>query len=109
MSHLTRTPGIKLTLDKDLFNQLINILEYNKSLNIEDENFSIIANKLKDKLLKYSVPRANDEGIEFVDVRFFPNEASDMIWQLLLRAEKNDNKEDYYSQLLNRHLKDVEE
>lgn len=108
MSHLTRTPGIKLTLDKDLFNQLLSVLDYNKNLNIEDENFSNIAEKLKDKLLKYCVPRTNDEGIEFVDVRFFPNEASDMIWQLLLRAEKNDNKEDYYSQLLTRHLEDVE-
>lgn len=108
MSHLTRTPGIKLTLDKDLFNQLLSVLDYNKNLNIEDENFSNIAEKLKDKLLKYCVPRTNDEGIEFVDVRFFPNEASDMIWQLLLRAEKNDNKEDYYYQLLTRHLEDVE-
>lgn len=108
MSHLTRTPGIKLTLDKDLFNQLLSVLDYNKNLNIDDENFSNIAEKLKDKLLKYCVPRANDEGIEFVDVRFFPNEASDMIWQLLLRVEKNDNKEDYYSQLLTRHLEDVE-
>lgn len=108
MSHLTRTPGIKLTLDKDLFNQLLSVLDYNKNLNIDDENFSNIAEKLKDKLLKYCVPRTNDEGIEFVDVRFFPNEASDMIWQLLLRAEKNDNKEDYYYQLLTRHLEDVE-
>lgn len=108
MSHLTRTPGIKLTLDKDLFNQLLSVLDYNKNLNIEDENFSNIAEKLKDKLLRYCVPRTNDEGIEFVDVRFFPNEASDMIWQLLLRAEKNNNKEDYYSQLLTRHLEDVE-
>ena len=44
--------------------------------------------------------RVNNDDIEFVDVRFFPNEASDMIWQLLLRAEKNDNVEDYYSKLI---------
>ena len=49
MSHLTRTPGIKLTLDKDLFNQLLSVLDYNKNLNIKDENFSNIAEKLKDK------------------------------------------------------------
>ena len=56
--------------------------------------------KLKNKLLTYSVPRVNNDDIEFVDVRFFPNEASDMIWQLLLRAEKNDNVEDYYGKLI---------
>ena len=60
----------------------------------------LIAEKLKDKLLTYSVPRTNDDGIQFVDVRFFPNEASDMIWQLLLRAEKNIDIDDYYSTLL---------
>lgn len=101
MAHQTRIPSVKLTLDKDLFNQLINILDYNNKLNVDTENFSMIANKLKEKLLKYSVPRKNDEDVEFVDVRFFPNEASDMIWQLLLRADKNELVEDYYAMLLN--------
>lgn len=69
-------------------------------MNIEDEKFSTTAEKLKNKLLMYSVPRINDENVEFVDVRFFPNEASDMIWQLLLRAEKNDISEDFYVKLI---------
>lgn len=104
MPHQTRMPSVKVTLDKELFNQLIGVLDHNITLNIDSENFSAIAGKLKDKLLKYCVPRTNEEDIEFVDVRFFPNEAGDMIWQLLLRAEKNENEEDYYSQILNRHL-----
>ena len=94
MPHQTRTPC------KDLFNQLVGILDFNIKMNIEDEKFSTTAEKLKNKLLTYSVPRVNNDDIEFVDVRFFPNEASDMIWQLLLRAEKNDNVEDYYSKLI---------
>ncbi len=109
MPHQTRMPSVKVTLDKELFNQLIGILDYNIKLNVESENFSIIAGKLKDKLLKYCVPRTNEDDIEFVDVRFFPNEAGDMIWQLLLRAEKNDNVEDYYSQILSRHLEKTEQ
>ncbi len=104
MPHQTRTPSIKLTLDKNLYNQLLGILDINIQMNIKDENFSVIAEKLKDKIMKYSVPRINDEDIEFVDVRFFPNEASDMIWQLLLRAEKNANTNDYYSSLLSNRL-----
>jgi len=108
MSHQTRMPSVKVTLDKELFNQLIRILDYNMKLNVDAENFSIIASKLKEKLLKYCVPRTNEDNIEFIDARFFPSEAGDMIWQLLLHAEKNDNNEDYYSQLLDKRLKDVE-
>lgn len=101
MAHQTRMPSVKLTLDKGLFNQLISILDYNIKLEVETESFSSIANKLKEKLLHYSVPRTNEENGEFVDVRFFPNEASDMIWQLLLRADKNEIVEDSFSVLIN--------
>ena len=87
-------------LENKLFNQLVNILNINAQVGLEEENFSVIAEKLKNKLLTYSVPRTNDDGINFVDVRFFPNEASDMIWQLLIRAEKNESTEDYYSILI---------
>lgn len=101
MAHQTRMPSVKLTLDKALFNQLLGILDYNIKLEVDSENFSAIASKMKDKLLHYSVPRTNEEDVEFVDVRFFPNEASDMIWQLLLRADKNETVEDYFSILIN--------
>ena len=100
MAYQSRTPSVKLTLENEWFNQLVSILNANYNIGLEDENFSQIAEKLKNKLLTYSVPRTNDDGIQFVDVRFFPNEASDMIWQLLLRAEKNIDIEDYYSTLI---------
>jgi len=100
MAHQTRMPSVKLTLDKGLFNQLISVLDYNIKLKVDSENFSVIASKLKEKLLHYSVPRINDKDEEFVDVRFFPNEASDMIWQLLLRADKNEAVEDFFTILI---------
>lgn len=100
MAYQSRTPSVKLTLENELFNQLVNILNINAQVGLEEENFSVIAEKLKNKLLTYSVPRTNDDGINFVDVRFFPNEASDMIWQLLIRVEKNESTEDYYSTLI---------
>lgn len=100
MAYESRKPSSKLVLEKELFNQLISILDKNIKVNIEEENFSKIAERLKDKLLFYSVPRTNESGINFVDVRFFPNEASDMIWQLLIQAEKNETVEDYYSALI---------
>ena len=100
MAYQSRKPSSKLVLEKELFNQLISILDKNIKVNIEEENFSKIAERLKDKLLVYSVPRTNESGINFVDVRFFPNEASDMIWQLLIQTEKSNEEEDYYSTLI---------
>ncbi len=104
MSYTSKTPPIKLVLDKELFNQLLNMLDFNSQVQITDENFSIIADKLKKKLLNYSVPKLSDD-VEFVEVRFFPNEASDIIWQLLIRTEKKDNIDDYFQVLLSNREK----
>lgn len=104
MSHEKRKPSVQLTLDKSLFNKLVGILELNAQANIEEENLSTIADKLKRKMLTYSVPRVNESDTEFVDVRYFPNEASDMIWQLLVRIEQEEI-EDYYSVLINNREK----
>lgn len=97
MPYSTRKPSVQLTIDTDFFNKLVSILNFNNATNIEDENFSAVADKLKNKLLRYSVPRVNDEGKEFVDVRFFPNEAGDMIWQLLAWGNDINIEEDYFS------------
>ncbi len=104
MPYKSKTPPIKLVLDKELFNQLLNMLDFNSQVQITDENFSIIADKLKKKLLNYSVPKLSDD-VEFVEVRFFPNEASDIIWQLLIRTEKKDNIDDYFQVLLSNREK----
>ena len=100
MAYESRKPSSKLVLEKELFNQLISILDKNIKVGVEEENFSKVAERLKNKLLTYSVPRTDEEGVCYVDVRFFPNEASDMIWQLLIQAEKNETVEDYYSALI---------
>lgn len=100
MSHLTRKPSVQLSLDKNAFNKLISILDFNIDIDIEEGTFSKSAEKLKNKLLKYSVPRIDDNNLDFIDVRFFPNEASDMIWQLLVLTEKKENNIDYYSELI---------
>lgn len=106
MSWQSKSPSIKLSIDKSLFNKLMSVLDFNISLNVEEENFSSIASKLKEKLMTYSVPRINDkDNAEFVDVRFFPNEAGNMIWQLLTRASSYIEKEDYYNRLLEKYKK----
>ena len=70
MSWQDRTPAIKLTIDKSLFNKLISILDFNIKLELEDENFSEIAKKLKEKLMTYSVPRKDENEIEFLPSDF---------------------------------------
>ena len=97
MPYSTRKPSVQLTVDTNFFNKLVGILDFNEKTKIEDENFSAVAEKLKNKLLRYSVPRINDEEKEFVDVRFFPNEAGDMIWQLLAWGNDINIEEDYFS------------
>lgn len=100
MSWQSKSPSIRLSIDKSLFNKLISVLDFNISLKIEEENLSSTASKLKEKLMIYSVPRINEEdNTEFVDVRFFPNEAGNMIWQLLSRVSSYIENEDYYNVL----------
>ena len=101
MAWENKVPSVKLVLGRNLFNKLLGILEFNENLKIEDENFSGIAKKLKDKILTYSVPKEKDEeGVEYVDIRFFTKEASDMIWQLLSTTDRANENIDYYSILL---------
>ena len=96
-----KIPSVKLILGRNLFNKLLGTLEFNENLKIEEENFSGVAKKLKDKILTYSVPKEKDEdGIEYVDIRFYTKEASDMIWQLLSTTDRVNEDIDYYSILL---------
>ena len=99
MSFDSRSPSVKITMDKDLFNRLVAILDYNHNLGIEFANFSSTSKKLKDKILSYSVPRIDSEGNDFVDVRFYPIEASNIISQLLVSKDDIKPTENYYSTL----------
>ena len=101
MPHQTREPSVKLIVDKSLFNKLLGILDFNINLHVEDNNFSKDAEKLKNKLMTYTVPRTNEEkNIQIADIRFFPNEAGMMIKQLLIRASSYIEEENYYEVLL---------
>ena len=51
MPYSTRKPSVQLTIDTDFFNKLVSILNFNNATNIDDENFSAVAEKLKNKLL----------------------------------------------------------
>ena len=100
MSFKTKSPSSKLILAKGLFNRLLCVLDYNESLNIEDENFSKIATKLKEKILTYSkIINFNNDSDDYVEIRFFP---SDMIWQLLMKLDTINAEKDYFEVLKSR-------
>ena len=89
---------VALTIARDNFNNLVTALEENAQS--DDPNFSEQADKLIDKLLRFSRPFIDTDEQEWVDIRFFSNEASNMIWQLFVRADSLlDGSTDYYNQL----------
>ena len=98
MAHAS-TPSVKMVVTKDLFNRLVGILDSNAKLNIEIDGISTNAEKLRNKLLTYSVPREREDKSEVVDIRFFPNEASSLIWQLLLNIDSDELEENYIETL----------
>ncbi|MBE6153819.1 MAG: hypothetical protein E7166_06325 [Firmicutes bacterium] len=84
MAYQKRIPSIKLLVTKDEFNKLITIIDF---INSSFDDYLEYPNKtsaLKDKLLNYSVPRfSGNDNQEYVDVRFFPSEAGEIIRELI--------------------------
>lgn len=97
MAYSKRVPQIKLVLNREEYNNLIEILT--KNLEANDEDTKSIASMTKDKLLKYSLPRKEDDKIE-IDIRLYINEIVDIIAQLLSYVNGKVNKIDYYQVLL---------
>lgn len=99
MTYVKRVPPIKLVLTVNEYNILIGVLTENIDEQ-EDENIIEIAKQTKEKLLKYSLPRTEEEGNIEIDLRLYLNEASDIISQLLSYVNKNMREVDYYQVLL---------
>lgn len=95
MAHLNRKPPIKVTVDIETYNKLV---EYISSLATTDENDR--ATKLRDKLLRYSIPYTSDENKELVNIRFFPNEVENLFYILFNMLDDVIVKNNYYEVLL---------
>ena len=98
MAYSTKIPSLKVKASIDSFNKLLEVLTI-QSEN-KDENISKKANKLKEKLLKFSIPREENEET-FVDIRFYQNEVMDMFHILFdVIKEEAGYETDYYKILL---------
>lgn len=99
MSYQTKTPPIRFALTVEQFNKILGTLYVNEIVEVSTNGFSSKAKKLKEKLLKYSVPLIED-GNNGVQVGFFASEVQDIILQLLVRITPFNNDIDFYSMLL---------
>lgn len=98
MAFMQKTPPIRLFVSVEQFNLLMELISLQTTL--EDERLKDRAVKLKEKILKYSVPYENDEGISMVDIRFFPNEAEFIMYTLLNNVVDTELGTNYYDVLL---------
>lgn len=98
MSYQRRTPPVRVELTIEKFNELVEIL--NRYSEDENERIKNNAIRLKDKLLRYSIPREDEENKVFIDTRFFPNEATDIIYMLLVNINGLEIESNYYEELL---------
>ena len=85
MAYSKRIPPIKVKLNVNEFNKLVEIL--NNMIDFEDEKISQKSSKIKDKLLRYIVPIKEDDGTEMVDMRFYNNEITDLFYILFYGVE----------------------
>lgn len=98
MAYQKRIPPIKIIVDIESFNQLVEIV--NKfANNFSNKKIGERATKLKDKLLRYSVPHTNEAETD-IDIRFYPNEAEEIINMLLAELQDIEVTTNYYEVLL---------
>lgn len=99
MAFQKRIPPIKIKLNVDEFNKLIEILS--NMTNEKDENISNKSSKLKDKLLRYTVPITENDENTVLDIRFYNNEITDLFYILFYRIKDMISVEtDYFDVLI---------
>ena len=99
MAFIKEKPPVMIKVDKEKFNILLNILKVNELTNINE--ICEGSKKLQDKLLRYSVPKKEeDTGLEYINIGFYANEAKEIINQFLVFNSNEVSDKDYYSVLL---------
>lgn len=95
-----KKPSVKFIVNKGNFNKLMSILTFQEE-NIVTEHWKQKASKLKELLLRYSIPQKDEEGeISIIDIGLFQKEAAELI-VLLLSAFDNilQVEEDYTKEM----------
>ena len=98
MAYSKRIPPIKIKLNINEFNKLNEILE--NIINSDNELYSKKSSKLKEKLLRYSVPIKNENEDIKVDIRLYNNEIVDLFYILFYGIEDMISVETNYFDVL---------
>lgn len=88
-----KLPPIRLVVGKEYFNKLVSLADSNDELDYLNDSKS---NKLYDKLMKYTFLQDNEQ----VELRFFPQEASEVILLLLCNLDEVNVSKNYYEELI---------
>lgn len=107
MAYSKRIPPIKIKLNVDEFNKLVEVL--NNMIDYENERIAQKSSKMKDKLLRYSVPITEEGGTEMVDMRFYNNEITDLFYVLFYGIENMISIETNYYDVLVRVREKIKE
>ena len=90
-----KKPSVKFIVNKGNFNKLMEILTFQEE-NIVTKTWKENATKLKELLLKYSIPQKDEDGeIAIIDISLFQNEAAELIVLLLSALDRLEVSEDY--------------
>ena len=107
MAYSKRIPPIKIKLKVEEFNKLVEVL--NNMIDYENERIAQKSSKMKDKLLRYSVPITEEDGTEMVDMRFYNNEITDLFYILFYGIEDMISIETNYFDVLVRVREQMKE
>lgn len=78
-----KKPTVKFVVNRANFNKLMTVLTFQEE-NIINDNWIEKIKKLKDTLLRYSIPQKDENGeVAIIDIAMFPNEASELIVLLI--------------------------
>ena len=90
-----KKPSVKFIVNKGNFNKIMEILTFQEE-NIVTKTWKENATKLKELLLKYSIPQKDEDGeVAIIDISLFQNEAAELIVLLLSALDRLEVQEDY--------------
>ena len=98
MAFNNKKPPLRLFIDTKQFNLLLLILRVNEL--DEDKTIQEKAIKLKNKLLKYSIPFEDDNKDKKIEVGFYSSEIIELILQFLYFNKNEEINTNYYETLL---------
>ena len=98
MSYEKKTPSVCARLSVHNYNKLIQLLTDVEHIDIEEVKEKGL--EIKEKLLKYSIPK-NDE----IDARFYPSQIKASLYILLTNIRDINIRNNYYETLLNNRKK----